>query len=126
MQNSQKFGNKRLQEYNKLRTKKVYSTSIIRIKFPDGLILQGKFGAREKISALYSYVKECIFEKDRDFVLYRAPPKKDITELNQSMMKAELVPSSMIFFQWKDEDLVASSKVISLDMKKLKDKLSEF
>ena len=60
MLNNQKFGNKRLQEYNKLREKKVYSTSIVRVKFPDGLILQGKFGAREKISALYEYVKECI------------------------------------------------------------------
>lgn len=126
MLNNQKFGNKRLQEYNKLREKKVYSTSIVRIKFPDGLILQGKFGAREKISAIYEYVKECILEQDREFTLYKAPPKKNITELNQTLTKLELVPSCMIFFQWKDEELAASSVTISLDMKKLKDKLADF
>ena len=59
---NQKFGNKRLQEYNKIRNTKVYSTTILRVKFSDGLILQGKFGSREKLGKVYELVQENLFE----------------------------------------------------------------
>ena len=123
---NQKFGNKRLQEYNKLRGKKVYGTTIIRVKFPDGLVLQGKFGAREKISVIYDFVLENLLVKDRDFILYKAPPKKILENKSESLKKADLVPSGMIFFKWTDEDLEVSSATIALDMNKLKDKVRVF
>lgn len=123
---NQKFGNKRLQEYEKLRSQKVYSTTMIRIKFPDGLVLQGKFGAREKFSKVIEFVKENIFEKDREFYLFKAPPKKIIKETNDTLKKLDLVPSGMVYFQWCDEDLATSSTNIALDMKKLKDNVEVF
>lgn len=99
----------------------MYSTTIIRIKFPDGLVLQGKFGAREKICKVYDFVHENIFEKEREFQLYKAPPKKVLTQKNDTLKTVDLVPSGMIFFEWKDEDQATSSEYIVLDMKKLKD-----
>ena len=123
---NQKFGNKRLQEYNKLRSQKVYSTTILRIKFPDGLVLQGRFGAREKISAVYEFVSENLKDSGRDYCLYKAPPKKILTDKSQSLGKADLVPSGMVFFQWEGEELAESSQSISLDVIKLKDKMKVF
>ncbi|CAI2366893.1 unnamed protein product [Moneuplotes crassus] len=123
---SQKFGNKRLQEYQKLTKVKVYSTTIVRVKFPDGLVLQGRFGAREKISDVYDFVAENLLDQGRGFYLFKAPPKKILTEKSISLKKADLVPSGMVFFQWEDEELAESSKTISLDVARLQDKVKTF
>lgn len=123
---NQKFGNKRLQELQKYQKQKVYSTTIIRIKFPDGLILQGKFGARERLEKVYEFVEENLYDKDREFYLYKAPPKKILTNKKEILQKLDLVPSGMLFFQWTDEDLATSSSSIVLDMKKLKEKVKVF
>ena len=123
---NQKFGNKRLQEYHKIKDRKVHSTSIVRIKFADGLVLQGKFGSREKVSAVYDFVYENLFNKERDFYLYKAPPKKIIKDKNETLQKLDLIPSCMIFFSWVDEELSESSSSIALDVKRLKDKIVVF
>lgn len=123
---NQKFGNKRLQEYQKIRNRKVYSTTIIRIKFVDGLILQGKFGAREKVEAVFDFVSENLFDQTRKFYLYKAPPKKVITNKAETLKTLDLVPSGMVFFSWEDEELADSSSSIALDMNKLKDKVEVF
>lgn len=132
---NQKFNNKRLQEYEKLRNQKVYSTTIIRVKFPDGLILQGKFGSREKLENVYEFVLENILDKERPFYLFKAPPKKILTsQKKDTLQKVDLVPSGMVYFQWEDEDLATSSKLagnedksgIVLDVNKLKDNFKNF
>ena len=99
---------------------------MIRIKFPDGLILQGKFGARERLGKVYDFVEENIYEQGRKFFLFKAPPKKVIKDKNETLKQLDLVPSGMVFFQWEDEDLAVSSETIALDMKKLKDKVHVF
>lgn len=48
----------------------------MRIVFPDNMILQGTFGARETIGEVYDFVFENIFDKNREFVLFETPPKK--------------------------------------------------
>lgn len=132
---NQKFNNKRLQEYEKLRNQKVYSTTILRVKFPDGLILQGKFGSREKLENVYEFVLDNILDKERPFYLFKAPPKKVLTGYKKdTLKKIDLVPSGMVYFQWEDEDLATSSKLaekedksgIVLDVNKLKDKFKNF
>jgi hypothetical protein len=50
----------------------------IRIKFADGHILQGTFGAREKVKDIYDFVKENLssFVTDRAFELFETPPRR--------------------------------------------------
>lgn len=48
-----KFRDKRLEELNKLTQQQVHTRSKIRIRFPDQYILEGTFGALEKIEAVY-------------------------------------------------------------------------
>ena len=54
------FQNKRAQELSKVTQKKVYTRCQIRIKFPDDYVLQGTFGALEKISDLYAFVNSLL------------------------------------------------------------------
>ena len=79
-QKNKKFQSKRAKELEKIRNQKVYSRTIIRVNFPDGFMLQGKFGALEKISELYDFVLENIFDKEREFYLYLSPPKQILSD----------------------------------------------
>lgn len=77
-----KFQNKRYAELNKLINTPNHTRSSIRIKFPDGYILQGTFGALEKIEDIYKFVSTNLFYKpeQRQFYLYETPPKKILDE----------------------------------------------
>ena len=37
-----------------------YSTSNVRVKMPEGLLLQGKFGAKEPVTAIFDWVTGCL------------------------------------------------------------------
>ena len=52
---------------------------------PDGYILQGTFGAKEKVKDVFDFVKDCILLKDRQFYLFETPPKRVITAMNQTL-----------------------------------------
>lgn len=49
---------------------------------PDGYILQGTFGAKEKVKDVFAFVKDCILTKEREFVLFETPPKRVLTAQN--------------------------------------------
>ena len=60
---SSKFQNKRYAELNKLINSPNHTRSSIRVKFPDGYVLHGTFGALETIGAIYQFVGENLFYK---------------------------------------------------------------
>ena len=73
-----KFQNKRFQELEKLMKTPNHTRSNVRIKFPDGYLLQGTFGALETVEDIYNFVGENMFipPTEREFYLYETPPKK--------------------------------------------------
>mmetsp|Transcript_3420 Transcript_3420/g.5793 ORF Transcript_3420/g.5793 Transcript_3420/m.5793 type:complete len:146 (-) Transcript_3420:251-688(-) len=48
-----KFQNKRLQELERVMKQPCHTRTNIRVKFPDGYIIQGTFGAKETIGDVY-------------------------------------------------------------------------
>ena len=58
-----------------------HTRSNVRIKFPDGYLLQGTFGALEKISDVYQFVRENLkHQRKSGFYLYETPPKRELGE----------------------------------------------
>ena len=53
---------------------------------PDGYILQGTFGAKEKVQAVFDFVKQSILLKERPFYLFETPPKRLITNTKQTLI----------------------------------------
>jgi len=49
---------------------------------PDGYIISATFGAKEKISDVFEFVKNSIVHKHREFSLYETPPKRYLTNKN--------------------------------------------
>ena len=58
---NQKFRNKRHEELDRLVKQHVHTTTLIRVRFPDEYVLQGTFGALEKVERVYQMVKDNIF-----------------------------------------------------------------
>ena len=51
------FQNKRHAELERVANAPVFTRATIRIKFPDGYMLQGAFGGLEKVREIYEFVR---------------------------------------------------------------------
>ncbi|CAO3675916.1 unnamed protein product [Umbelopsis vinacea] len=76
---------------------KKYPKTTIRVRFPDGLILQINFLSSEKVSTLYSVIKSTLRNPDREFLLC-LPPRQQLVEMEQTIFKAGLAPASNVTF----------------------------
>jgi hypothetical protein len=83
-----------------------HTRTSIRVKFPDGYVIQGTFGALETVGDVYKFVQQNLFytAEQRQFYLYETPPKKVFDEktYKNTLIAQKLVPSCMIYFGWKD------------------------
>lgn len=118
-----KFRDKRLEELNKLNKQQVHTRSTIRIKFPDQYVLEGTFGALEKISSVYDFVKQNIVTKEREFYLYETPPKRVLTKMANTLHASHMVPSGLLYFGWKDLEETKLDDGPFMDIASLKDKI---
>jgi len=122
-----KFQNKRYQELEKLVNSPHHTRSNIRIKFADGYILQGTFGAKETIKDVYDFVAENLFytPDERQFYLYETPPKRILDDkvMKQTLIQAKLVPSCMLYHGWKDLSETKPDSGPFLKMNELKNKI---
>jgi len=76
---------------------KKYPKTTIRVRLPDGLVLQINFLSSEKVSTLYSVIKSTLRNPDREFLLC-LPPRRQLVELDQTLYKAGLAPASNVTF----------------------------
>ncbi|XP_041363543.1 tether containing UBX domain for GLUT4-like [Gigantopelta aegis] len=74
-----------------------YDKVVIRIQFPDRVVLQGLFNPRERVHAIYKFVKEYLEEKSSTFYLYTSPPKCVLNE-KSTLVEARLVPATLMYF----------------------------
>ncbi|KAL8112293.1 hypothetical protein AgCh_019845 [Apium graveolens] len=92
--------------------RKRYTRAVIRIQFPDGVVLQGVFSPREPTTALYQFVSPALKEPSLEFelldpvlrrVIPHFPPagKKIIT-----LEEEDLVPAALIKFRPIETDSI--------------------
>ena len=89
---NEKFQPKRWLEYEKFWKQKLYTRTLVWIQFPDGFLIQGTFGALEKLQDVYEFVRENIFDKKRKFTLYEPTPRKLFTEYDKTLNYLGMVP----------------------------------
>ncbi|CAL4169354.1 unnamed protein product, partial [Meganyctiphanes norvegica] len=90
---------KAMRERQEQREMRKYRFSLIRIRFPDGLILQGTFGVYEKFSEVMKFVRENLTNDWRPFLVKVSGGNK-ITEEEQSLVDLHLVPAVVLNFLW--------------------------
>ncbi|CAK9796060.1 UBX domain-containing protein 6 [Anthophora quadrimaculata] len=80
-----------------------YKFSLIRIKFPDNLILQGTFSVHENFQNIINFVSENLIDPTRPFSLKQLP---DTTfhedSFNKTLLELGLFPAALLVFFWKN------------------------
>ena len=97
------FTTKAMRDLERMKKAKVYSHAQIRINFPDGAHLHGKFLPREKVSMIRSVIESSFqpsIAQSIDFDLYVAPPRRLLSD-TKTLEEEELVPASKIHVSWK-------------------------
>lgn len=74
-----------------------YKQSVIRVLFPDRLILQGLFDSTETIADVMAFVSNYVSHDVDDFYLFTAPPKELLPPTKQ-LFSASLVPKALVYF----------------------------
>ena len=86
-------------------TKPKYLFALVRVRLPDGFIIQGKFRPSEKIRAVVSWVDSCLLTPDRAYHLSTMPPVQKVTDkgcVDRSLSELDLVPAILFNLFWDD------------------------
>ncbi|BDA46192.1 probable UBX domain-containing protein 6 [Coccomyxa sp. Obi] len=72
--------------------------AVVRIRLPEGLILQGEFNAGEPVAAVFEWMTDCMRDPGATYELI-GPDRKPITAAMGTIRKAQLLPSALLNFQ---------------------------
>ena len=102
---------KAMREADAAQVKKIYKFTLIRIRFPDGTVLQGTFYSNEKLSELRSFVKESLELDWIPFELADGTGQK-LNDDNKTLQEYGLSPAAVLNFAFDAQivtDIAASS-----------------
>ncbi|XP_036898493.1 UBX domain-containing protein 6 isoform X2 [Sturnira hondurensis] len=102
---------KAMREKEEQREMRKYTYTLLRIRLPDGCLLQGTFYARERVAALYSFVREALESDWLPFELLASGGQKLSEDENLPFNECGLVPSALLTFSWDSavlEDIKAA------------------
>lgn len=92
---------KAMRERDELRELRKYRFTLIRVRFPDGILMQGIFKAHEKFSALKEFVGEQLI----DWLPFHltTPTGQRLTEEALTLAELNLAPAAVVNFTWEPE-----------------------
>mmetsp|Transcript_18822 Transcript_18822/g.36906 ORF Transcript_18822/g.36906 Transcript_18822/m.36906 type:complete len:717 (-) Transcript_18822:22-2172(-) len=100
----EKFSTRAMRELETLRKTKIYTSTLLRVQFPDRVILQAYFSPQEKISEMYKLLSELLIESLRSkFELYVTPPLQTLSP-SAKFEDSGLVPAALVHLRWTHDD----------------------
>ncbi|KAG5675935.1 hypothetical protein PVAND_005792 [Polypedilum vanderplanki] len=95
---------KAMREKEQERFVKKFKYSVIRVRFPDGLFLQGTFSVYEKLSNIYEFVASQLQHESAEFSLL-SPDGVKFTDEDQgkTLYALRLVPNCILKFTYENE-----------------------
>ncbi|KAK6176724.1 hypothetical protein SNE40_014967 [Patella caerulea] len=90
---------KAMRERDEQRELRKYRFTLLRVRLPDGIILQGTFRALEKLSALLDFVRENLVNDWMPFLLSSSTGEK-LLEEDLTLAELGLVPAAVVNFAW--------------------------
>ncbi|XP_004297448.1 PREDICTED: UBX domain-containing protein 6 [Fragaria vesca subsp. vesca] len=114
IEDSQMLIPKSYREKQAKAAKKRYTKTVIRVQFPDGVVLQGVFSPAEPTSALYEYVSLALKEPCLEFELLNPvaikrrviPHSPAPGERPATLADEDLVPSALVKFKPMETDTI--------------------
>ncbi|XP_035681979.1 UBX domain-containing protein 6-like [Branchiostoma floridae] len=99
VQKSFQLRTKAMREREEQQNLRRYNFTLIRVRFPDNMLLQGVFRAQEKLSALVQFVRDALVSDWLPFVLSSATGQR-LEEEEVSFAELGLVPAAVVNFTW--------------------------
>ncbi|GAQ89562.1 UBX domain-containing protein 6 [Klebsormidium nitens] len=113
LENSQLLIPKSFREKQAQQARENFKAAMIRVQFPDGMVLQGVFSPMEATTAIYEFVAEALKNPAQTFhLVYSYPTKNPIIPAVPnapgskvpSLLDADLVPSGLVKYRGLDND----------------------
>ncbi|KAJ1085245.1 hypothetical protein NDU88_005378 [Pleurodeles waltl] len=111
---------KAMREKEEKREMRKYNYTLLRVRLPDGLIMQGTFYARERVSALMEFVRAALENDWMPFELL-GPGGQKLEDENTPFNECGLVPAALLTFQWDTavmKDVEAAGATSSMNVLK--------
>ncbi|XP_047993433.1 tether containing UBX domain for GLUT4 [Leguminivora glycinivorella] len=80
-----------------------YKSAVVRIQFPDHVILQGIFSPDNTIGDIYNFIKDYLETPDKPFTTF-VTPLKETLDPNMTLLEAKFVPCVHMHFKWLQEE----------------------
>ncbi|XP_045766666.1 tether containing UBX domain for GLUT4 [Maniola jurtina] len=84
-----------------------YKNVVVRIQFPDNMILQGVFTPDNTIEDVQKFVKEHLHSQDKPFHIFTTPLKESL-DPKMTLLEAKFVPCVHMHFKWLEESAHAT------------------
>ncbi|KAA0712279.1 UBX domain-containing protein 6 [Triplophysa tibetana] len=91
---------KAMREKDEQRERRKYSYALLRVRLPDGIILQGTFLAWEKVAALYQFVRDWLENGWQPFELMAPGGQKLKDDESMALNECNLAPAALLTFSW--------------------------
>ncbi|XP_027440182.1 UBX domain-containing protein 6 isoform X2 [Zalophus californianus] len=91
---------KAMREREEQREMRKYTYTLLRVRLPDGCLLQGTFYARERVAALYAFVREALQSDWLPFDLLASGGQRLSEDESLAFNECGLVPSALLTFSW--------------------------
>lgn len=105
IESAQILKTKAMREKEELHVANQYRYTLIRIRFPNGIYLQGTFSIFEKLSNVYEFVLSCLKDESLEFFLIGPNCQKfSDEEMEKSLRDLLLVPNVLLTFQIANHD----------------------
>uniref|UniRef100_A0A182NIF2 UBX domain-containing protein n=1 Tax=Anopheles dirus TaxID=7168 RepID=A0A182NIF2_9DIPT len=105
LEQAQILKTKAMREKEELRTLNRYKFALIRVRFPNGVYLQGTFNVYEKLGQVYEFVQSCLMHESAEFALVVPGGDKycEQEEHDKSLYDLRLVPTVVFNFSYENE-----------------------
>uniref|UniRef100_A0A8D0CQL8 UBX domain-containing protein 6 n=1 Tax=Sander lucioperca TaxID=283035 RepID=A0A8D0CQL8_SANLU len=91
---------KAMREKEEQRERRKYNYTLLRIRLPDGSLLQGTFYAWDRLPVLFAFVRESLVDGWQPFELI-APGGQKLQEAEEvALAECNLVPAALLTFAW--------------------------
>lgn len=91
---------KAMRERDEQRERRKYNYTLLRIRLPDGNLLQGTFYAWDRLTVLYDFVRESLVDGWQPFDLIAPGGQKLQESEEQALAECNLVPAALLSFAW--------------------------
>ncbi|XP_012529761.1 UBX domain-containing protein 6 [Monomorium pharaonis] len=105
VERNQMLRTKAMREKDEQRVLRRYKFAVLRIKFPDGIILQGTFSVHEKFQNVIEFIAENLIDDKVPFLLVTPDGIKLVEECHgKTLLELRLIPTAILEFTWNVTD----------------------